>query len=116
MKKKHRDIVVNGVQYGWTVWCNTVKLWKDKKVFAEFDIPYHHDITPKIVAGLIKDPELTMIWVEAKPCPFCGKTVEPVEHNDYFKCVHEEDCWFPTADNPISIISQSKLTYWNTRS
>ena len=119
MKKKHRDIVVDGVQYGWTVWCNTVKLWKDKKVFAEYDIPYHHDITPKIVAGLIKDPESTMIWVNAKPCPFCGALVS--ESNDtfkeeYYNCNHTEDCWFTKTSSQTTWILKTDIETWSKRS
>lgn len=119
MKKKHRDIVVDGVQYGWTVWCNTVKLWKNKKVFAEYDIPYHHDITPKIVAGLIKDPESTMIWVNAKPCPFCGALVwenEPKEFEDYFIVRHNDGCWLTLIDANYTLIPKDKVETWSKRS
>lgn len=116
MKKKHRDITVDGVQYGWTVDYRTrLKIWKDKKVIAEHNISELHDITPSIVAALIKEPEITMLWVNSPPCPFCGNAVERVEHNDYFVCRHDEECWIYTTGTPISVISQAKIEIWETR-
>ena len=115
MKKKHRDIIVNGVTYGWIAsgW-NQVKIYKTKNDFVKFDIPDHLDITPKIVAALIIDPVFAMMWITAEPCPFCGKPVEVVGGNDFFMCEHEDDCWIYKS-KPISIISQSKLETWNKR-
>jgi len=60
MKKKHRDITVDGVKYAWTIKndCdgyggNCVSIWKDKKVIHE-DIISGIDITPKTIADMIK--------------------------------------------------------------
>jgi len=117
MKKKHRDIVVDGQQYGWMVdGCNHVRIWKDKKVIAEYDIEYQHDsVTPRMIVGLIKDPVYTLAWLNAEPCPFCGKTVEPSEHSQYFLCVHEDDCWLKTGAEPMTSLHKSKLNSWNKR-
>ena len=118
MKKKHRDIIVDGVKYGWIAqndYNKTLKIFKTKNDFVKFEIPDYLDITPNMVAALIKDPVLAMMWINAEHCPFCGKPVEPVEHNDFFKCEHEEDCWIHLAGKPISIISQAQLKTWNKR-
>ena len=58
MKKKHRDITVDGVKYAWTLrkWSKEiyVKIWKDKKpLFTKtFRQP---TVTPKDVEELIKE-------------------------------------------------------------
>ena len=116
MKKKHRDIVVDGVKYGWTKdGCYHVKLWKNKKVFAEYDIPYHHDgIVPSMIAGLIKDPKDTLIWLNAEPCPFCGTLVERSQNSQYLICTHEEDCWMYSSLEP-TLILKTQVDAWNKR-
>ena len=124
MKKKHRDIVVDGVKYGWMIdGYNHVKIWKDKKVMAEYDIEYHHDsITPSMVAGLIKDPVITLAYLNAEPCPFCGGKVthHPNEdHQDqYFVCYHKETCWLNDGKPPynFNLIPINVLAKWNRRS
>lgn len=114
MKKKHRDIVVDDVMYGWMVECwgpYHVKIWKDKKIIAQYDIETHYDaITPKMIAGLIKDPEYTLEWLNAEPCPFCGKLVEPSDNGKFFVCLHKDDCWLSTT-----IIENQELETWNRR-
>ena len=115
MKKKHRDIVVDDVTYGWIATSNNiVRIYKTKNDFVKFVIPYNINITPKIVAALIKDPVLAMMWITAEPCPFCGKAVEIVEHNTFFMCEHEENCWIHKS-KAISLISQTQLDKWNKR-
>ncbi len=116
MKKKHRDISVNGLAYGWTVdGYQHVKIWYDKKVIAEYDVPYVHDVTPRIVAGLISDPKNTLLWITAEPCPFCGKAVEPSQHSQYLLCVHEDDCWLHTGALPMTTIHKNSIDTWNKR-
>ena len=122
MKKKHRDIVVDGVQYGWMVewFCgyHQVRIWKDKKVIATFDIEHHHDnITPGIIAELIKDPVGTLAYLNAEPCPFCGSLVGKAAgsyEEKFFVCRHEEDCWlFPTST--LNLIPKDEIDKWNKR-
>jgi hypothetical protein len=57
MKKKHRDITVDGVKYGWTVTYDTLSIWKDKKIILTEDVT-HCTVTPGVVADIIK------IWVK----------------------------------------------------
>jgi len=123
MKKKHRDIVVDGVQYGWTVESYyRLKIWKNKKVIAEYCIAEHHDaVTPKFVAALIKDPVDALKWINAEPCPFCGKTVEglPVDNEnnkEYFMVVHTEDCYYYKINDKFSVILKDNIEFWNNRS
>ena len=57
MKKKHRDITVNDIQYAWTIKSSGkekfVTIWKDKKQW--FKSTFRTDsVTPKDVAELIK--------------------------------------------------------------
>lgn len=58
MKKKHRDITVDGVKYAWTIYGggkeHDVTIWKDKKeLFTEtFRLG---SVTPKDIADLIKE-------------------------------------------------------------
>ena len=125
MKKKHRDIVVDGVQYGWTMdGCYRVKIWKDKKVIAKYEIEYHHDaVTPKMIAALIKDPEDAIKWLNANPCPFCGALVEPVPeidsgvndalHDEYFICNHEDDCFFTKTSSQKTWLKKEDIENWN---
>jgi len=120
MKKKHRDIVVDGKKYGWTVsaW-QYVRIWYDKKIIAEYKVPEIYDVTPKIVAALISDPENTMLWLNAKPCPFCGeKVIEVGNESEYYKdtliCNHKEDCWLHRGTR-YTLIRKSNLETWNKR-
>lgn len=60
MKKKHRNITVDGVEYGWTVgedrydyMENHFSIYKDRK-FVKSIISKESTITPKIVAETIK--------------------------------------------------------------
>jgi len=62
MKKKYRDITVNGVKYAWSYndrsgYGHTVKsfvtIWKNKKMIMQNDIE-HHKVTPKIVSDMIE--------------------------------------------------------------
>jgi hypothetical protein len=60
MKKKHRDIVVDGVKYAWYVdRCCNFTIWKDrKKIYSiGLDVYEKMTITPKIVADKIKEIE-----------------------------------------------------------
>ena len=58
MKKKYRDIVVDDVQYGWTVYSGgkeqDVQVWKDKKELfsTRFRVT---SITPKDITDAIKE-------------------------------------------------------------
>lgn len=61
MKKRFRNIIVNGKIYSWNVQPNsdpyegggTLKLWKRKKVIYETGIESDQTITPSYVAELI---------------------------------------------------------------
>ena len=58
MEKKHRDIVVDGQQYGWTLYNNGkenyVEVWKDKKTY--FAKMFRQDsVTPADIADAIKE-------------------------------------------------------------
>ena len=55
MKKKHRDITVDGVKYAWIARSNGyITIWKDKKIFYE-DCSYNDymSITPLIIKKAI---------------------------------------------------------------
>jgi len=58
MKKKHRDITVDEVQYAWTIYGggkeHDVTIWKDKK---EWFTTYLRvgSVTPALIADLIKE-------------------------------------------------------------
>jgi len=54
MKKKYRDITVDGVKYAWMTSYQTLTIWKDKKVIKTHDVT-HCVVTPKMVAELIKE-------------------------------------------------------------
>lgn len=115
MKKKHRDIVVDGVTYGWIAMYSNVRIFENKVVIGSYTIPERLDITPSIVAALIKDPVLAMKWINAEPCPFCGKLVVPSQKTDYFLVIHEDDCWLSTGAEPMTSLHKSKLNSWNKR-
>jgi hypothetical protein len=55
MKKKHRDITVDGVVYGWIIGTDWVKIYLNKKVLFQSDIDEFDIITPANIAKLIKD-------------------------------------------------------------
>jgi len=59
MKKKHRDIVVDGVQYAWRYLGDyhggIVKVWKDRQLLKEIDVDNCvNPITPGITEKLIR--------------------------------------------------------------
>lgn len=58
MKKKHRDITVDGVQYAWTLTSygkeKYVKVWKDKKVTINKTFR-KESVTPKDIEELIRE-------------------------------------------------------------
>ena len=61
MKKKHRNITVNGKEYAWNVHNNVdgdggnlVKIWYNKKVIFNDIYGGHHNITPKFISEAIK--------------------------------------------------------------
>ena len=56
MKKKHRDITVDGVVYGWKADCygEGVTVWKDKKELFYRNFGGETAITPEIVSELIR--------------------------------------------------------------
>jgi hypothetical protein len=58
MKKKHRDIVVDGKNYAWTVSDtddgNCLVIWFNRKPVYDVLIGGHIDITPKLISQLIK--------------------------------------------------------------
>ena len=67
MEKKHRDIVVDGQQYGWTLYNNGkenyVEVWKDKKTY--FTKMFRQDsVTPADIAEAIKEFNENMKQIE----------------------------------------------------
>lgn len=121
MKKKHRDITVDGVKYAWMVkGYDTVRIFKTKNDFVDFTIENDRTVTPKMVAALIIDPVDALQWINANPCPFCGALVEPVTDNDnlqdeFFICSHDEDCWFAQTSDERTWIEKIQIKFWNTR-
>ncbi|RPI82898.1 MAG: hypothetical protein EHM34_06190 [Nitrosopumilales archaeon] len=73
MKKKHRNIVVSGETYGWTVTCcgTILRIWLNKQIIHEesisvFDTFKYNDgndygITPKFVKDVIKTKILNQV-------------------------------------------------------
>jgi hypothetical protein len=56
MKKKHRNIIVDGKEFAWTIkddvdgdGSNDLKIWFNKKVVYETCIPGHISITPSMI-------------------------------------------------------------------
>ena len=119
MKKKHRDIVVDGVQYGWMVkGYGRVRIFKTKNEFVDFEIDDDRTITPNIVAALIKDPD-ALKWINAEPCPFCGECVSeatPALSENYFMVIHTEDCYYYKLNEKFSLIPKDNIEIWNKRS
>lgn len=126
MKKKHRDIVVHGKTYGWTVvnhgkW-NKLRIWKDKKIIKEVKVSNLFLITPLLVADCIANPEEVEKYdVVAYDCPFCGGKVThhpKVEwQQQYFVCYHSETCWLGDDKPPhnFTLIPIRALERWNDR-
>jgi len=58
MKKRHRDITVDGVKYGWTLNSHGkeryIKVWKDKKPILTKTFR-QQSVTPKDVEELIRE-------------------------------------------------------------
>ena len=55
MKKKYRDITVNGAKYAWQTTHSTLTIWFNKKVIHTVDVSQMITaITPKHVAEIIK--------------------------------------------------------------
>jgi hypothetical protein len=65
MKKKHRDIVVNGLLYAWSYQPNDdkqegggeLKIWKNKKVIYKSEVDCDVIVTPSYIAELITATE-----------------------------------------------------------
>ena len=58
MKKKYRNIVVNGKTYAWNIIPRyngiSVRIWEDKKIIYNEFILGRNTITPKFIAEKIK--------------------------------------------------------------
>lgn len=55
MKKKHRDITVDGVKYGWIGGCGWLTIYKDKKpIWSNIKMFAESRITPSFVRGIIE--------------------------------------------------------------
>lgn len=69
MKKKHRDIIVNDIQYAWTVTeadeYNRIRVFQDKKMVHEEVLPNYQEIGPRIIKEMIED--LLSKEVEVEP-------------------------------------------------
>jgi len=65
MKKKHRDIIVNGLPYAWSYQPNgdkyegggELKIWKNKKVIYKSEVECDVSVTPSYVSELITATE-----------------------------------------------------------
>ena len=59
MKKKHLDIVVNGLMYAWSYQPNDdeLKIWKNKKLIYKSEVDCDVSVTPAYVAELITATE-----------------------------------------------------------
>jgi hypothetical protein len=60
-RKKHRDIIVDGIKYGWTTYNmgKYISIWKDKRVIFETEnnTP-NYRITPSYIKKIIKENAL----------------------------------------------------------
>ena len=69
MKKKYRDIEVNGEEYAWAVQdgCDTctLKIWKDKKVLIEDVDIADMTITPSMVKEIILEGAICTMYLRA---------------------------------------------------
>ena len=57
-RKKHRDIIVDGVKYGWTTYNmgKYISIWKDKQVIFETENNSpDHSIKPSYIKEIIKE-------------------------------------------------------------
>ena len=55
MKKKHRDITVNGIKYGWIGGCGWLTIYKDKKpIWSNTKMIVESSITPAYVRNIIE--------------------------------------------------------------
>ena len=122
MKKKHRNITVEGNDYAWTTQgagkYEKLKIWENKKVVFETLITRHHIITPKVVADIIRNPQVKEYYAqEIECCPFCGGEVRPHPKQEwqhqYFVCYHSETCWL--YDKPFTLIPKNLIDSWNQR-
>ena len=82
MKKKFREITVDGVKYGWTVYVgedspNTVTIWLNKKPLYESVNCGYMDITPKLIR----------YWIITKG----EKTIEQLEKE--LSVFHDSEMW-----------------------
>jgi len=126
VKKKHRDIIVHGKVYGWTVtnygsW-NKLRIWENKKVVKEVKVTSLFLITPAVVADCIENPEQVEKYnVIAEDCPFCGGEVTHHPKGEwqrqYFVCYHSENCWLNDGKPPynFTLIPINALNQWNER-
>jgi len=56
MKKKFRDITVDGVEYAWLIFGHYgLRIFKDKKVIFEETNLYGSTITPKVIETIIRE-------------------------------------------------------------
>jgi len=60
-RKKYREIVVNGVPFAWNVRIvdsyykyKMIRIWKDKKIVADFENKRSYQITPKKIERYIR--------------------------------------------------------------
>ena len=63
MKKKHRDITVDGEKYAWVSNGYSVTIWKDKKEILSLSVN-KISVTPKYISELIKAYELKGTLIE----------------------------------------------------
>jgi hypothetical protein len=58
-RKKHRDIIVDGVKYGWTTYGmgKYISIWKDKRVIFETE-SNTYSIKPSYIKKIIKENAL----------------------------------------------------------
>lgn len=62
MKKKYRNITVDGVEYAWKIYlddgCKFIRIWEDKKIIHDgfvSDYTEEETITPIIIKNIIKN-------------------------------------------------------------
>ncbi len=127
MKKKHRDIVVNGEQYAWTCFDYILKIWKDKKVIMDFDlgfdrVDYDDDkyvkdfaVTPRMIVALItakndKDRKEIIKFGTNSPYIFEDEVITHRHYNPYFgdermcKCGHSYHRHFDHFETEVDYI------------
>lgn len=121
MKKKYRDIVVDDKPYAWTFGNHGWELciWENKKIIHSYTLKHgRSQITPSLVALIIRNPEFGDEIVNGRPCPFCGKVLTGLDDAELNKsniaCVHDDDCWLRN-DLPVTVIGVKELGKWNGR-